>query len=438
MNAKTTPPHQAPVSTRRSVLAGLAVICFTFGGFFGWAAYAELASAVIASGTVMVDSNRKAIQHMEGGIVKEILVRNGDAVAAGALLLRLDETRARASLAIVQSKLDQALAAEARLLAEREGAESIVVPAAFKGREADPQLQEILHDQESQFQARRETLQGETGIYEQRIAQIDEQITGFRAQQQSKSRQIELIEEELAGLKTLLAKGFAEKPKVLALEREAARLGGERGELIAEMAAAKTSIGEAKLQILQLEKDFREKVEQELREVRAEILDLRERVAAASFVLDHLEVRAPEDGVIVGLQVHAHGQVVRPGQTILEMVPVDDQLVVEAKVRPVDIDNLAVGLEADILFTAFPQRTTPRLLGSVVYVSADRFEDERSGEAYYLARVSVSEAEAARLGERKLHPGMPADVMIKTGARTALDYLVQPLRDSIMRAWRES
>ncbi|MPZ11264.1 MAG: HlyD family type I secretion periplasmic adaptor subunit [Kiloniellaceae bacterium] len=438
MKLSTSTPPQAPVSTRRSVIAGLAVVCFTFGGFFGWAAYAELSSAVIASGTVMVDSNRKAIQHMEGGIVKEILVRNGDAVATGALLLRLDETRARASLAIVQSKLDQALASEARLLAEREGAESIVVPAAFAGREAAPQLQEILHGQESQFQARRETLLGETGIYEQRIAQIDEQITGFRAQQQSKSRQIELIEEELAGLKTLLAKGFAEKPKVLALEREAARLGGERGELIAEIASAKTSISEAKLQILQLRKDFREQVEQELREVRAEILDLRERVAAASFVLDHLEVRAPEDGVVVGLQVHAHGQVVRPGQTMLEMVPVDDQLVVEAKVRPVDIDNLAIGLEADVLFTAFPQRTTPRLLGSVVYVSADRFEDERSGEAYYLARVSVSEAEAARLGERKLHPGMPADVMIKTGARTALDYLVQPLRDSIMRAWRES
>ena len=438
MNASTPPPPQAPVSTRRTVLAGVAVICFTFGGFFGWSAYAELSSAVIASGTVMVDSNRKAIQHMEGGIVKEILVRNGNTVAAGALLLRLDETRARASLAIVQSKLDQALAAQARLLAEREGAESIVVPTAFAGREADPQLQEILQGQESQFQARRETVKGETGIYEQRIAQIDEQITGFRAQQQSKSRQIELIEEELAGLKTLLAKGFAEKPKVLALEREAARLGGERGELIAEVAAAKTSISEAKLQILQLDKDLREKVEQELREVRAEILDLRERVAAASFVLDHLEVRAPEDGVIVGLQVHAHGQVVRPGQTMLEMVPVDDQLVVEAKVRPVDIDNLAIGLEADVVFTAFPQRTTPHLLGSVVYVSADRFEDERTGEAYYLARVSVSEAEAARLGERKLHPGMPADVMIKTGARTALDYLVQPLRDSIMRAWRES
>ncbi|GAB4237964.1 MAG: HlyD family type I secretion periplasmic adaptor subunit [Kiloniellaceae bacterium] len=428
----------APTETRRVVLAGLVVVCLTFGGFFGWAAYAELSSAVIASGTVMVDSNRKAIQHVEGGIVKDILVRNGDVVEAGALLLRLDETRARASLAILQSKLHQALASEARLLAERDRAEAIAFPAILRNRGDDPQVADILRGQESLFEARLATLAGETEIYEQRIAQVGEQISGFRAQQQSKSRQIELIGEELEGLRTLLAKGFAEKPKVLALEREASRLGGERGELIAEIAAAKTSISEAKLQILQLKKDFRERVEQELREVRAEIFDLSERVAASQFVLDHLEVRAPEDGVIVGLQVYASGQVVKAGETILELVPVDDQLIVEAKIRPFDIDNLTPGQQADVLFTAFPQRTTPRLSGSVVYVSADRFEDERSGEAYYLARVFVSDEEAARLGQHKLHPGMPADVMIKTGDRTALDYLVQPLRDSILRAWRES
>lgn len=428
----------APTETRRVVLAGLAVVCLTFGGFFGWAAYAELSSAVIASGTVMVDSNRKAIQHVEGGIVKDILVRNGDVVRAGALLLRLDETRARASLAILQSKLHQALASEARLLAERDRAEAVAFPAVLQNHKDDPQVADILRGQESLFEARLATLAGETEIYEQRIAQVGEQISGFRAQQQSKSRQIELIGEELEGLRILLAKGFAEKPKVLALEREAARLGGERGELIAEIAAAKTSISEAKLQILQLEKDFRERVEQELREVRAEIFDLSERVAASQFVLDHLEVRAPEDGVIVGLQVYASGQVVKAGETILELVPVDDQLIVEAKIRPFDIDNLTPGQQADVLFTAFPQRTTPRLSGSVVYVSADRFEDERSGEAYYLARVFVSDEEAARLGQHKLHPGMPADVMIKTGDRTALDYLVQPLRDSILRAWRES
>lgn len=441
MTQTSTPPQarqQAPTETRRSVLIGVLVVCLTFGGFFGWATFAELSSAVIASGTVMVDSNRKAIQHVEGGIVKDILVRNGDMVRGGTLLLRLDETRAKASLAILQSKLDQALAAEARLLAERKQAEAIAFPAALLERQDAPQLGDILRDQESLFQARLATLAGETDIYEQRIAQVGEQIAGFRAQQESKGRQIELIGEELKGLKTLLAKGFAEKPKVLALEREAARLGGERGEMIAEIAAAKTSISEAKLQILQLEKDFQERVEQELREVRAEIFDVSERVAAATFVLDHLEVRAPEDGIVVGLQVYAAGQVVKAGETFLELVPVNDQLIVEAKVQPFDIDNLVPGQEADVLFTAFPQRTTPRLAGSVIYVSADRFEDERNGEAFYLARISVSEEEAARLGERKLHPGMPADVMIKTGERTALDYLIQPLRDSVMRAWRES
>ena len=438
MNAESNAPVEAPTSTRRVVLAGLAVIVLTFGGFFGWAATADLSSAVIASGTVMVDSNRKAIQHLEGGIVRDILVRNGDLVRQGELLLRLDETQARASLAIVQIKLDQALAAEARLLAERDGAEAIIVPEALADRVDRQHTREILRDQESLFMARRETLRGETDIYTQRIGQIEEQIAGYRAQQESKSRQMDLINEELEAKKSLLEKGYAEKPKVLALEREAARLGGERGELIAEIGAAKTSISEARLQILQLDKDFREQVEQELRETRAQILDLRERVTAASFILDHLEVRAPEDAVVVGLQVYAPGQVVRPGQAVLELVPVDDQLIVEAKIRPVDIDNLFAGQEADVVFTAFPQRTTPRLLGSVVYVSADRFEDERSGEAYYLARVVVSDDEAARLGVHKLQPGMPADVMIKTGERTPLDYLVQPLRDSIMKAWRET
>ncbi|WP_340117785.1 HlyD family type I secretion periplasmic adaptor subunit [Pelagibius sp. 7325] len=438
MTSESNLPAEAPTSTRRVVLAGLAVIVLTFGGFFGWAATADLSSAVIASGTVMVDSNRKAIQHLEGGIVREILVRNGDAVRRGDLLLRLDETQARASLAIVQIKLDQALAAEARLLAERDGAEAIIVPDALADRVNRQHIREILRDQESLFMARRETLRGETEIYTQRIGQIEEQIAGYRAQQESKGRQMDLINEELAAKQSLLEKGYAEKPKVLALEREAARLGGERGELIAEIAAAKTSISEAKLQILQLGKDFREQVEQELRETRAQILDLRERVTAASFILNHLEVRAPEDAIVVGLQVYAQGQVVRPGQAVLELVPVGDQLIVEAKIRPVDIDNLFAGQEADVVFTAFPQRTTPRLLGSVIYISADRFEDERSGEAYYLARVVVPDNEAARLGDHKLQPGMPADVMIKTGERTPLDYLVQPLRDSIMKAWRET
>ena len=439
MNATANRPETAPTGTRTIVLAGLAVVAVTFAGFFGWAAFAKLSSAVIASGTVTVDSNRKAIQHMEGGIVERIAVRNGDAVHEGALLVRLDETRARASLAILQGKLDEALANEARLLAERRDAKTVVFPPALLVRRDEPQVDDSLRGQESLFAARRATLKGEIGIYQERIAQVGEQIRGLRAQQESKTRQIALIEEELKGLRQLLKKGYAEKNKVLALEREAARLGGERGEHIAEVAAARTTITQAELETLQLRKDFREDVELELRQVRAEIFDLRERTAASQFLLDHLEIRAPEDGVVVGLEVHAPGQVVQPGATILELVPVDDELIVEARVQPFDIDSLALGLEADVIFTAFSQRTTPKLLGAVAYFSADRFEDERSGEAYYLARISIPEAEVARLGEgRVLRPGMPADVMIKTGERTALDYLIQPLQDSVARAWREN
>lgn len=439
MNATAKRPETAPTGTRSIVLSGLAVVAVTFAGFFGWAAFAKLSSAVIASGIVTVDSNRKAIQHMEGGIVERIVVRNGDAVQEGALLVRLDETRARASLAILQGKLDEALANEARLLAERQDAKTVVFPPALLARQDEPQVGDSLRGQESLFAARRATLKGEIDIYQERIAQVGDQIRGLRAQQESKTRQIALIEEELKGLRQLLKKGFAEKNKVLALEREAARLGGERGEHIAEVAAAKTTITQAELETLQLRKDFREDVELELRQVRAEIFDLRERAAASQFLLDHLEIRAPEDGIVVGLEVHAPGQVVRPGATILELVPVNDELIVEARVQPFDVDSLALGLEADVIFTAFSQRTTPKLLGSVAYFSADRFEDERSGEAYYLARISIPEAEVARLGEGQiLRPGMPADVMIKTGERTALDYLIQPLQDGVSRAWREN
>ena len=428
----------APTGTRLIVLAGLSVVAVGFVGFFGWAAFAKLSSAVIATGTVTVDSNRKTIQHIEGGIVREIRVRNGDAVRRNQLLVRLDETRARASLAILQGKLDEALAGEARLRAERDGMDAVAFPESLLARGGEPQVADSLRGQRALFDARRATFKGEIGIYRERIAQIDKQISGLLAQQDSRARQIVLIGKELKGLRKLLAKGFARKTRVLALEREAARLDGERGEHIAEIAAAETSISQAELEILQLRKDFRENVEIELRKLRAEILDLRERITSSRFVRDHLEVRAPEDGVVVGLDVYAPGQVVQPGATILELVPVDDALIVEARVLTFDIDSLSLGLEADVIFTAFQQRTTPKLKGSVTYLSADRFEDRRSGEAYYLARISIPEQEAARLGEDQvLRPGMPADVMIKTGERTALDYLIQPIKDSVMRAWRE-
>ena len=426
-----------PVDSRPAILVGVAIIAVGVLGFGTWAATAELSSAVLAPGVVTVDSNRKAVQHLEGGIVKEILVRDGDAVQAGQVLVRLDETRARASLAILQGSLDVAQAVEARLLAERGNADNITYPRNLMTRTSDANVAELLRGQEQLFTARRDSLLGETEIYRQRIAQVEEQILGLEAQRRAKERQAELIKEELDGLLTLMRKGFAEKNKVLALEREMARLEGERGELIASTAEAKESISEAKLQIIQLEKTFREAIEQELRDTRAEAFDLVERANAARFTLDQMEVRAPENGIVVGLEVHNEGAIVQPGATILEIVPSGDDLIVEARVRPHDIDNVSLGLEADVHFTAFPQRTTPTLVGEVVYYSADSVEDPKSDQAYFVARVAVSEAEVERLGERQLRPGMPADIMIKTGARTALDYLMQPLSDTVQRAWLE-
>ncbi len=430
-------PPKLPLNPRPAILVGLTVIVIAIGGFGAWAAIAPIASAVIAPGVVTVDSNRKTVQHLEGGVVKELLVRDGDTVQAGDVLIRLDETRPRASLAIIQGRYDAARALEARLLAERDGYRKIKFPNDLRTRATEDNISEILLGQKRLFDARRSSLDGEASILKNRIVQLKDNITGIRAQQQSKERQNSLILEEIRSLQTLLEKGYTERPRLLALQREAARLEGEHGQHISEIARANTTVGETKLQIIQLRRDFQEQVVDDLRSVRTEISDLKERLGAAKYVLEHIEVRAPESGVVVGTEVHTVGGVIRAGDTILEIVPADDRLIVEAQVQPFDIDDIAVGQEANINFTAFKQRTTSTVSGEVIYISADRLTDQRSGEPYYLARIKVADDEVARLGERQLHPGMPAEVMIKTGERTALQYLAQPFLDSMNRAWRE-
>lgn len=426
-----------PLNPRPAILGGLMVIVIAIGGFGTWAAIAPMASAVIAPGVVNVDSKRKTVQHLEGGIVKELLVRDGDTVQADDVLIRLDETRPRATLGIIQGRHDAARALEARLLAERAEYGEIKFPDDLQARSSENKVSEILLGQQRLFEARRSSLDGEDAILKNQIVQLKDNITGIRAQQQSKERQFSLIQEEVRSLRTLLEEGYTERPRLLALEREAARLEGERAEHISEVARAKTTIGETQLQIIQLRREFRQQVVDDLRSVQAEISDLEERLGAAKHVFDHIEIRAPTSGVVVGMEVHTVGGVIRAGDTILEIVPADDKLIIEGQVHPLDIDNIAVGQKADINFTAFKQRTTSTISGEVIYVSADRLVDQRSGTPYYLARIMVADEEVARLGDRQLHPGMPAEVMIKTGERSALQYLTQPFLDSMERAWRE-
>jgi HlyD family type I secretion membrane fusion protein len=429
--------HVLPTNPRPAVLLGFVALLLAVGGFGTWAAVASIASAVIVPGVVIVDGSRKKVQHPDGGVVKHLLVRDGDRVRAGDVLIRLDETRPRASLAILRGRYDRARAVEARLLAERDEKPKIAFREDLLSRAEDPEVSEILTDQENLFDARRNSLEGEIAILRNGVAQLEDDIAGIKAQKKAKERQIALIQEEVQSRELLLEKGFTERPRLLALKREEARLAGERGEHMSQVARTKAKIGETELQIIQRKREFREEVVKDLRATRKEIADLEEQVGAAEHLLDDVEIRAPANGVVVGMAVHTVGGVIQAGNTILEIVPADDRLLIQARLPPQQIDNVVVAQQADVRFTAFNQRTTPPLSGTVSYISADRMLDRFSGEPYYEARITIPDEEVGRLTGRHLYPGMPADVIIKTGERTALQYLVQPILDSMERSWRE-
>jgi HlyD family type I secretion membrane fusion protein len=428
---------QLPNQPRSTIVFGLIIVLASLGGFLAWAVMAPLAEAVVASGTIKVDSSRKQIQHLEGGIVKEILVRDGDRVREGEILVRLDETRAAASLAILRDGYDAAIAQEARLIAERDGLETIAFPESLVARQQDPKVAEILKSQRALLDARRSALDGEVKILEKQVAHLREDIVGLKAQIRAQERQLAFVRDELESVRKLLKKGLGGKQRVLELEREAARLQGERAEHDSEIAAAEAQISGKELEIYQVSNSFRENVVNELEQVQSEIFDFRERLNAAEHVYGQTEVKAPVDGVVVGSGVHTIGGVVSPGETLLELVPVHDRLIVEARVNPQDIDKVRSGLPAGIQFTAFNQRNTPELGGEVRYVSADSLFEQQTGQSYYVSRIEVSESEVARLGDKQLQPGMMAEVFIRTGERTMADYLLQPLKDSFRRAWLE-
>lgn len=424
-------------TARAWIFVGVCAVCIVFGGAGGWGAVVPLASAVIALGQVTVDSNRKQVQHLEGGIVSEIRVRDGDAVKAEDVLLRLDATRARATYLILLGSLREELAKAARLVAERDRQDTVAWPDELEAARGEPTVQALIKSQTAIFESRRLTLKGETEILAERIEQLKQEIVGLKAQRVSTDGQSDLIQEEIDGLLILFERGQTTRRRLLSLQREAQKLRGDKGKLTAEIARANRAIGETKLEMIQRLKTFHNEVVTTLRDVQAKILDLRERFAAARDVLDRLDIRAPVDGKVVGLTVHAAGGVVKPGETIMEIVPSNDRLTVEVKVQPQDIDNVSLGQESNVRLLAFKQRTTPTLAGMVSYVSADTMNDPKDGSSFYLARIEVPEEELKRLKGEVLQPGMPAEVLIRTGARTALMYLVQPILDSMNRAWRE-
>lgn len=420
-----------------STILGLFVLSLLAGGIGAWGATAPLASAVVARGEVTVDTNRKHVQHLEGGIVAQLNVRDGDAVHSGDILLRLDETRAKATLAIVDAAYREERAKEARYIAERDEKEHIAWPADLVENAEQPEITVLLESQEAIFVSRRETLNGEVAILTERISQLKQEVTGFAAQRSATEKQLDLINEELAALFELMEKGQTTKPRILALQRSAAGLDGEHGSLTAKIAGAEKAIGETKLEIIQKRKAFRNEVVTTLRDIQSKLADLRERRVATQDILDRLDIRAPVSGKVVGLSVHAKNAIIRPGDTILEIVPIGDRLLIEVQIQPQDVDNVEIGQSAEIHLLAFRQKTTPTLMGRVTYISADVLTSERDGSKHYIVRVSVPEAELLRLEDRELQPGMPAEVLIRTGERTAIAYLMQPIVESMNRAWRE-
>jgi len=421
----------------RLASVGVLVVFVFFGAFGAWAALAPLDSAAIAPGTVNVLSQRKTLQHLEGGIVTEILVDEGSRVSAGDVVIRLDATQAKIRLDLLQGQLYAAEASAARLEAERDGLDAIQFPEALSALVSEvPKVAKVMTGQQRIFAARKEQLTNRAQILNSRIRQLEEEINGLQAEISTQNRELVLIGEELDSVSSMVAKGVEPRTRLLALKRNAARIEGERAQNKAAIARARQAIGETSLQIDDLDANNLTEVVAELRTVENEIADARERIAAARDILSRTEVIAPVSGVVVNLQVHTTGGVVGPGEPLLDLVPGDDDLIIEARLALTDIDVVHVGLPARVQLTAFNQRSTPSFEGEVRHVSADRIEDRHSGEAYYRLRVELLEGQSD-LELLELYPGMPVQVMVRTGERTLLAYLVEPIVDSFGRALKE-
>ena len=432
---KVTSPTRR--SMRRHLVAAIVVVSVLVVGVGGWAATAVISGAVVASGSVVVDSNVKKVQHPTGGIVGELRVRDGDRVHAGDVVVRLDETVTRANLAIVTKGLGEMMARKARLESERDGLDTITFPAQLLAEADDPDRAAAMDSERKLFNLRKTARSGQKAQLRERIAQLGEEITGLTAQQNSKAKEMALIERELAGVRELWKQNLVQLTRLTALEREAARLDGERGQLVAASAQAKGKIAETALQILQIDQDIASDVAKELREVDGKIGELVERKVAAEDQLKRIDIRAPQDGTVFQLAVHTVGGVITAGDPIMLIVPEADNLSVEVKVNPQDIDQLQLNQKAILRFSAFNIRTTPEIEGVVTRISADTSTDQRTGQSYYTVRIAMPADQIERLGEVKLLPGMPVEAFMQTRDRTMLSYLIKPLHDQFLRAFRE-
>lgn len=431
-----TVPTSVQHSTRKPLILGLVSVALLVVGIGGWAAATQISGAVIAPGKLVVDSNVKKVQHPTGGVVGELLVKEGDRVQQGDVVVRLDGTQARSSLAVVNKALDELVARQARNEAERDGDKSVTFPADLVERKDDPEVARLMAGEQRLFEMRKAARDGQKAQLREQIQQLQLQIEGTQAQESAKSKEVKLLMQELESVRVLWKQNLVQISRVTALERDAARLEGERASLIAAVAQGRGRIAELELKIHQIDQDLSTEVGKELAEIRAKKSELTERRVSAEDQLKRIDLVAPQDGRVFQRNVHTVGGVIQAGEPVMLIVPQTDTLIVEAKVAPHDIDQIHIGQHAVLRFAAFNQRTTPELNGEVIHIGADVAQDDKATEPYYSVRVRVSDGELARLGGLQLLAGMPVEVFIQTTPRTVASFLVKPLTDQLARAFR--
>jgi len=422
-------------SLHRRIAAGLGIVALLTVAIGGWAANATLSGATIAPGQVVVESNLKKVQHPTGGVVGEILVKNGDKVKAGDLLLRLDDTQTRASLGIIQSQLTDLIGRDARLVAARDGVTDLVFPAGFES--SSREAVRVATGERRLHSVRMKASEGRKAQLRARIGQYRNEIDGLTKQRNAKARELKLVEVELNRIESLYARKLLPQTRLLAMQREATRIDGEHGALISQIARTEGQINETELQILEIDENLVAESQKEIREGEARIAELLERKAAAEDTLKRVEMRAPRSGIVHELAMHTIGGVVGPGDVIMSIVPSDDNSTIEVRLLPTDIDQVSVGQNAVLRFPAFNQGTTPQLNGKISRLAAEVTKDQQTGLSFYTARISLADDELSKLGPKQLVPGMPVESFIQTGDRTALSYLAKPFSDQLARAFKE-
>lgn len=426
-----------PINEKPFCLLAIIILIAIFGGLGTWAFFAPLDSAVVAPGILTVDTYRNVVQHLEGGIVRDLLVHEGEKVKKGDVLLRLDDTQIKAQVEMIRIQYFTQIALEARFVAEQDEKDKIQFPTQLERLSSDPRMSEIMRTQEIQFNTRRQARLGEISVLEQRIEQLTVQEEGQIKLADAKQRTLKSYAESIADLRKLFASGLVDKVRLREYERAASEIDGEHAEALSNAAAAKVQAAQTKLQAFQLDRDFQKETADALRETRTNIYDFEQKLNALQDTLRRTEIVAPIDGQVVALEVHNEHAVLNAGARILDIVPLDEPLVIDAKVQPLDIDRVHVNQTAIIRFTNFHDRTTPVLEGTVMSVSADRLIDESTKAPYYLLRIHVTHEQKDRLGARFLLPGMPVEVLVSTGERTALEYFIKPLTDAFARSFTE-